>query len=114
MQPHLSKLLLQTQVPRHHLLLAEFENYLNRARQLLLAGDVNGAINELTSATAINQRSAEANKLLGVAYESKGWRDSAVRSFEMAVMLDEDNPEHLNNQVSSFTKPANTNAPTST
>ena len=76
---------------------AEFENYLNRARQLLLAGDVNGAINELTSATAINQRSAEANKLLGVAYESKGWRDSALRSFEMAVTLDEDNPEHLNN-----------------
>ncbi len=76
---------------------AEFENYLNRARQMLLAGDVNGAINELTSATAINQRSAEANKLLGVAYESKGWRDSALRSFEMAVTLDEDNPEHLNN-----------------
>ncbi len=75
----------------------EFENYLNRARQLLLAGDVNGAISELTSATAINQRSAEANKLLGVAYESKGWRDSALRSFEMAVTLDEDNPEHLNN-----------------
>ena len=76
---------------------AEFENYLNKARQLLLAGDVNGAINELTSATAINQRSAEANKLLGVAYESKGWRDSALRSFEMAVTLDENNPEHLNN-----------------
>jgi Tfp pilus assembly protein PilF len=76
---------------------AEFENYLARARQLLLAGDANGAINELTSATAINQRSAEANKLLGIAYESKGWRDSALRSFEMAVTLDENNPEHLNN-----------------
>lgn len=76
---------------------AQFETYLNRARQLLLAGDVNGAINELTSATAINQRSAEANKLLGVAYESKGWSDSALRSFEMAVTLDENNPEHLNN-----------------
>lgn len=76
---------------------AQFENYLNGARQLLLAGDVNGAINELTSATAINQKSAEANKLLGVAYESKGWSDSALRSFEMAVTLDEDNPEHLNN-----------------
>ena len=75
----------------------QFENYLNRARQLLAAGDAEGAINELTSATAINQRSAEANKLLGVAYESKGWRDSALRSFEMAVTLDENNPEHLNN-----------------
>jgi Flp pilus assembly protein TadD len=70
---------------------------LTKARQLLLAGDANAAISELTSATAINQRSAEANKLLGVAYEAKGWRDSALRSFEMAVTLDENNPEHLNN-----------------
>ena len=76
---------------------AAFENYLNKARELILAGDVNGAINELTNATAINQNSAEANKLLGVAYENKGWRDSALRAFEMAVTLDEDNPEHLNN-----------------
>ena len=76
---------------------AEFEDHLNKARQLLLAGDANGAISELTTATAINQRSAEANKLLGVAYEAKGWRDSALRSFEMAVTLDENNPEHLNN-----------------
>jgi Flp pilus assembly protein TadD len=77
--------------------IAEFEDHLNNARQLLLASDPNGAINELTAATAINQRSAEANKLLGVAYEAKGWRDSALRSFEMAVTLDENNPEHLNN-----------------
>src|SRR6185295_5255686 len=77
--------------------IAEFEEHLTKARQLLLAGDANAAISELTSATAINQRSAEANKLLGVAYEAKGWRDSALRSFEMAVTLDENNPEHLNN-----------------
>jgi Flp pilus assembly protein TadD len=76
---------------------AEFEKYLSKARELLNAGDANAAINELTTATAINQRSAEANKLLGVAYESKGWRDSAMRSFEMAVELDENNSEHLNN-----------------
>jgi|ERR1043165_7551936 Flp pilus assembly protein TadD len=84
-------------VPETPSSVAEFEDHLNNARQLLLAGDANGAINELTSATAINQKSAEANKLLGVAYESKGWRDSALRSFEMAVTLDENNPEHLNN-----------------
>ena len=77
--------------------IAEFEEHLTKARQLLLAGDANAAISELTSATAINQRSPEANKLLGVAYEAKGWRDSALRSFEMAVTLDENNPEHLNN-----------------
>jgi len=76
---------------------AVFQSHLKLARELLVAGDVNGAISELTTATAINQRSAEANNLLGVAYESKGWRDSALRSFEMAVQLDEDNVEHLNN-----------------
>jgi len=77
--------------------IAEFQRHLNKARELLVAGDVNNAINELTTATAINQKSAEANNLLGVAYESKGWRDSALRSFEMAVTLDEDNADHLNN-----------------
>jgi len=86
-----------TSAPETPASIAEFEDHLNKARQLLLAGDANGAIGELTTATAINQRSAEANKLLGVAYEAKGWRDSALRSFEMAVTLDENNPEHLNN-----------------
>ena len=86
-----------TPVPLTPSSIAEFEQHLNNARQLLLAGDANAAISELTTATAINQRSAEANKLLGVAYEAKGWRDSALRSFEMAVTLDENNPEHLNN-----------------
>jgi len=86
-----------TPVPLTPSSIAEFEEHLTKARQLLLAGDANAAISELTSATAINQRSAEANKLLGVAYEAKGWRDSALRSFEMAVTLDENNPEHLNN-----------------
>ena len=85
------------QAPQTPSSIAEFEEHLNNARQLLLAGDANAAINELTTATAINQQSAEANKLLGVAYEAKGWRDSALRSFEMAVTLDENNPEHLNN-----------------
>ena len=86
-----------TQAPLTPSSIAEFEEHLTKARQLLLAGDANTAISELTTATAINQRSAEANKLLGVAYEAKGWRDSALRSFEMAVTLDENNPEHLNN-----------------
>jgi Flp pilus assembly protein TadD len=76
---------------------SEFERHLSKARELLVAGEVDSAINELTNATAINQKSAAANNLLGVAYESKGWRDSALRAFEMAVTLDENNAEHLNN-----------------
>jgi len=77
--------------------IATFEKHLNKGRELLLGGDVNGAITELTTAKELHQRSAEANKLLGVAYESKGWRDSALKCFEMAVQLDGDNAEHLNN-----------------
>lgn len=77
--------------------IATVENHLNKGRELLLEGNVNEAITELTTAAALHQRSAEANKLLGVAYESKGWRDSALRSFDLAVQLDDDNPEHLNN-----------------
>lgn len=77
--------------------IATIEKHLNKGRDLLLAGDVNEAIAELTTAAALHQRSATAHKLLGVAYESKGWRDSALRSFEMAVHLDDDNAEHLNN-----------------
>ena len=76
---------------------AQFQEHLSRARQFLAAGDPNNAINELSTATGINQRSAEANNLLGIAYESKGWRDTALRSFEMAVQLDEDNAQYLNN-----------------
>ena len=76
---------------------AQFQEHLNNARRLLAAGDPNNAINELTTATAINQRSAEANNLLGIAYESKGWRDTALKSFETAVQLDQDNAEYLNN-----------------
>ena len=77
--------------------LAEFQEHLSKARASLAAGDPNGAINELTIATAINQKSAEANNLLGIAYETKGWRDSALKCFETAVQLDEENADHLNN-----------------
>lgn len=74
-----------------------FDNHLKQGRKLLMAGDVNGAISELTAATAINSKSAEANRLLGVAYESNGLRDLALRSLEMAVHSEENNAEHLNN-----------------
>jgi Flp pilus assembly protein TadD len=76
---------------------ADFERHLSKARELLKAGDFNNAIVELTTATSINQRSAEANNLLGISYETKGWRDSALKSFETAVTLAENNAEYLNN-----------------
>jgi Flp pilus assembly protein TadD len=71
--------------------------HFERGRELLLAGDVNGAIAELTTATSLEPKSSEAHTLLGVAYENKGLRDRALQSFEVALHADEDNAEHLNN-----------------
>ena len=76
---------------------AEFESHLQKGRALLLSGNINGAINELTAAASIQPKSAEVNKLLGIAYENMGLRDDALKSLEAAVKSDDDNAEHLNN-----------------
>ena len=73
------------------------ENHLAKGRKLLLAGDVNGSISELTSALRLDPKSAEANRLIGIAYESQGMRDLALKAFEVALHSDDDNAEHLNN-----------------
>jgi Flp pilus assembly protein TadD len=70
---------------------------LERGRELLVAGDVNAAIGELSIAASIDSKSGEVNKLLAIAYESKGLRDRALQSFELALHSDEKNAEHLNN-----------------
>src|SRR4029079_6429346 len=76
---------------------SQFDAYLQKGRQLLIAGNVDGAISELSSAASLNPKSAEVNNLLGIAYESKGLRDRALQSFEVAVHAEENNAEHLNN-----------------
>jgi Tfp pilus assembly protein PilF len=63
----------------------------------LNAGDVNGAITELSRAVALDSKSAEARNLLGVAYEANGMRDRALELFKSAVKADKDNSEYLNN-----------------
>ena len=75
----------------------EFDSHLEKGRELLVAGDVNAAIGELSIAASINSKSGEVNKLLAIAYESKGLRDRALQSFELALHSDEKNAEHLNN-----------------
>jgi Flp pilus assembly protein TadD len=77
--------------------LSEFDSHLQRGRELLIAGDINTAISELTTATSINPKAAEANNLLGIAYESKGLRDRALKAFELAIKVDGNNAEYLNN-----------------
>ena len=74
-----------------------FQVHLSRGRELLSAGDQNNAIAELSIATSINSKSAEAYKLLGLAYAGKRLNDRALQAFEAAVKLDENNADHLNN-----------------
>jgi Flp pilus assembly protein TadD len=71
--------------------------HLQQGRALLQGGNVDQAISELTAAIAINPKLAEANNLLGVAYESKGSRDRALKSLEAAVQADKNNTQYLNN-----------------
>jgi len=71
--------------------------YLQKGRDLLQNGNVDQAIAELTNAITLNPSLAEANNLLGIAYESKGFRESAIRSLKTAVTLDRDNAQYLNN-----------------
>jgi Flp pilus assembly protein TadD len=79
-----------TSDPTRSILNARLEN----GRALLLSGNVNEAITELSSA---DKKSGEVNKLLGIAYESKGLHDKALEAFELALHCEPNNPEHLNN-----------------
>ena len=76
---------------------SDYAVHLARGRELLNAGDVSGAIGELTIAASIDPKSAETKNLLGVAYETKGLRRLALESFKAAVESDKDNAEYLNN-----------------
>ena len=71
--------------------------YLQRGRELLTGGDLNGAIAELSLAASLDSKSGEARNLLGVAYEGKGLRDRALELFKAAVQSDKNNAEYLNN-----------------
>ena len=74
-----------------------FQVRLSKGRQLLSAGDANGAIAELSLATSINPKSAEAYKLLGLACARQLLNDRALKAFEAAVKIDEHNADNLNN-----------------
>jgi len=74
-----------------------FKSNLQTGRERLVVGDIDRAIAELSGAASINPKSAEVNNLLGIAYESKGLREHALRCFEVAIHADETNAEYLNN-----------------
>ena len=70
---------------------------LEYGRQLLNSGDLNGAIAALSTAVSLNPKLNDAHNLMGVAYEAKGLRNLAFKSFELALRGDNDDPEHVNN-----------------
>lgn len=76
--------------------LSTVDLHLQAGRERLAAGDLNGAISELTQVPSAKD-SAEVQNLLGIAYEGKGLRDRALESFKSAVKLEKKNPQYLNN-----------------
>lgn len=76
---------------------AQANGFLQRARELVSAGDLDGAIAELSTHASLNPSDAEVQNLLGVAFEGKGLRHRALQSFQAAVRLDDDNAQYLNN-----------------
>ncbi len=76
---------------------ATAKEHLIAGRQLLLDGQLNAAITELTTATSLDPKLTEAHNLLGVAYDKKGLADKAKDAYQRAVKTDSDDPETLNN-----------------
>ena len=66
-------------------------------RALLNDNKLNEAIAELSLATSVDPKLAEAHNLLGVAYHRKGLRELARKSLETALKQDKKNPQILNN-----------------
>jgi Tfp pilus assembly protein PilF len=73
------------------------KTHLERGRSFLNKGQLNDAIAELSKAASLDEKLAAARSLLGVAYQFKGLPDWARREFEVAVKLDKNNAQFLNN-----------------
>jgi Tfp pilus assembly protein PilF len=73
------------------------KSHLELGRSLLNKGQLNEAIAELSKATSLDEKLAEAHSLLGVAFQYKGMPDWAKREFELALKLDKDNAQIMNN-----------------
>jgi len=69
-----------------------------RARTILDNNNINNEVFDLlNTAIKLDPKNGEAHNLLGIAYEAKGMRQWAFKSFEAAVRYDGDQPEFLNN-----------------
>lgn len=73
------------------------QDHLSQGRALLLHGYVNEAIAELSIASSVGPDLIEANNLLGLAYDKRGWHRQAAEAYERALALAPDDPQVLNN-----------------
>ncbi|HEU4796712.1 MAG TPA: tetratricopeptide repeat protein [Pyrinomonadaceae bacterium] len=76
---------------------SEYSQHLAKAKELVNAGDMNGAIATLSRAALLDPKAAEVKNLQGIAYEGMGMRKRALESFKAAVQADKNNAEYLNN-----------------
>lgn len=74
------------------------KQHLMNGRALLGTGRINEAIAELSLAASMDARlSAEANSLLGLAYDQKGMRERAREAYERSMQESPDDAQTLNN-----------------
>jgi Tfp pilus assembly protein PilF len=73
------------------------KDHLDAGRELLLAGRLNQAIAELSTATSLDPKLSEAHNLLGVAFDQKGLSERARESYERAVKAEPEDAQTLNN-----------------
>ena len=76
---------------------ASAKDHLANGRSLLLSGQINEAIQELSTAASLDPKLTEAHNLLGVAYDKKGFADRAKDSYERAVKGEPEDAQTLNN-----------------
>lgn len=70
---------------------------LSQGRALLEHGYLSEAISELSVAAVTGQNLVEANNLLGLAYDRRGWHRQASEAFERALSFAPGDPHILNN-----------------
>jgi len=71
--------------------------HLELGRSWLNSSNLNEAIGELSLATSMDPKLAEAFNLLGVAYHRKGLMELARKAFEASLKLEKKNAQTLNN-----------------
>lgn len=76
---------------------ASARDHLANGRSYLLSGQINDAIQELSTAASLDPKLTEAHNLLGVAYDKKGLADRAKDSYDRAVKEEPEDAQALNN-----------------